>query len=277
MPKCPQMMSDLPEYESPPVAEVVCGVAFSSLVKMPVAEFGQLWELYKGQYPTCREMAPLPPVQLESLQPGETGFAQIPLEGFLIPRSWFIATDGNSLIQVQRDRFLHNWRKTVTEDVYPRYSSIVAEFEDRYQIFRDFVAKRQLGEITHQQYELTYVNHILGDELWQDPRELGAIIPDFTWRRGEDRLLGNPVSVNWVTMFDLPEGIGRLSIVAKNGTIRETGVPVLLLELSVKGLGKLVRQDQMKEWFGIAHEWIVRGFADITAMDVQKQIWGRTR
>jgi len=33
----------------------------------------------------------------------------------------------------------------------------------------------------------------------------------------------------------------------------------------------------MRNWFDLAHEWIVRGFTDLTEKEMQETIWKRER
>jgi hypothetical protein len=49
-----------------------------------------------------------------------------------LPRSWFRSADGHGLIQLQRDRFVYNWKRETPEDgPYPSYDVVVVEFERR--------------------------------------------------------------------------------------------------------------------------------------------------
>ncbi len=48
----------LPDYELPPVLEVVCGVLFKP-IKLLVPHFGLLWEEFQSEYPTFQEAVPL--------------------------------------------------------------------------------------------------------------------------------------------------------------------------------------------------------------------------
>src|SRR6266478_4823403 len=120
----------LPEFERPPVNEVVCGVMFKSLEQLLTPYLGLLWESYK-EYPTCQETPPLIPI-VETFGEGHSRnkpeFAEIPP----LQRVWFVHKNGNGIIQVQRDRFLHNWRKLKLEDTYPRYGQVIGMFLDHF-------------------------------------------------------------------------------------------------------------------------------------------------
>jgi hypothetical protein len=51
--------------------------------------------------------------------------------------------------------------------------------------------------------------------------------------------------------------------------------PLLVAELTVRGIGPDRSVEGMWSWFDLAREWIVRGFADVTGPDVQQNIWRR--
>jgi hypothetical protein len=96
----------LPEYENPPINEVVCGLLFKRLDGLLNPYLGILWEKYKPEYAECREVAPLLPVIETFDQPSQSESQYVDV--LPLPRTWFVHVDGNGVIQVQRDRFLHN-------------------------------------------------------------------------------------------------------------------------------------------------------------------------
>src|SRR6266545_3182497 len=118
----------LPEYGRPPVNEVVCGVLFKSLDHFLTPYLGRLWDSFKGEYPTCEEAPPIIPIVEtfgERRTQSKPEFAEIPPQ----PRVWFVHANRNGIIQVQRDRFLHNWRKIRPKDEYPRYRNVISMFQ----------------------------------------------------------------------------------------------------------------------------------------------------
>ena len=77
-----------------------------------------------AEYPKTEELPPLPS-QIEKFGE-ELQQAQVsgPRLQFMDPnatRFWFIGDPGTRLIQVQRDRFVINWRKVTGDEAYPRY------------------------------------------------------------------------------------------------------------------------------------------------------------
>jgi uncharacterized protein (TIGR04255 family) len=268
----------LPKYDKPPVIEVVCGILFTSIEELLAPHFGLLWEQFKPGYAECREVPPLTPTIEhfgESPQEATLQFSNTPP----LPRIWFIHADG-SIIQVQRDRFLYNWRKIRPEDEYPHYPEVVEKFESYLSTFQSLLKDNALGEIELLQYEMTYVNHILQNTAWKSMSDIGHVFPDFSWQKqgpsgNKPRFLSEPEGINWRTSFVLADDMGRLHVHIQKGQLRQEGQPVLRLELTARGIGREKSLDTMRDWFEFAHESIVWGFADLTDYQVQKNIWKR--
>jgi uncharacterized protein (TIGR04255 family) len=266
----------LPKYDEPPVIEVVCGILFTSLEELLAPHFGLLWEQFKPGYAKCQEVPPLTPVieRLdESPQEVTLQYSTKPP----LPRIWFLHADG-SIIQVQRDRFLYNWRRIRLEDEYPHYPEVVEKFESHLSTFQSFLKDNELGMVEPLQYEMTYVNHIPQGAEWEALRDIGKVFPDFSWGKlspsgNEPRFLPDPEGINWRTSFFLADDMGRLHVHIQKGQLRQEGRPVLKLELTARGIGSDKRLDAMQDWFAFAHESIVLGFADLTDYQVQKNIW----
>ncbi len=270
-----KVSKDLPDYESPPVIEVVCGILFKSIDTLLAPHLGLLWEKYKSEYPACREVAPLAPVieRFDETPQVNLQLADVPP----LPRIWFIHKNDNGIIQVQRDRFLHNWKKVRPDDEYPRYPQVIELFKNRLSRFESFLSENDLGVIEPQQYEMTYINHIPQGDGWTTLNEIGKVFPDFSLRATGRRFLPEPEGINWRTSFVLPDDTGRLHMTIRHGKLPGSGHPVLLLDMTVRGIGKDKSFEGMTAWFDIAREWIVRGFADLTGKEVQKDIWRRKK
>ncbi|HTV41571.1 MAG TPA: TIGR04255 family protein [Candidatus Sulfotelmatobacter sp.] len=262
----------MPSYENPPVNEVICGIMFKPITALLAPHLGLLWNKFRTEYPTCREAEPLIPV-VESFDGEETG--QVDLSVPFLPRMWFVSKDENAVIQVQRDRILHNWRKVRTTDSYPRYSVVKERFTKQCSDFATFLAENELGTIQPLQFEMTYLNHIPAESGWHTVGDIGKIFPDFNWRSG-DRFLARPEKVNWRTSFALPESKGRLHISIQLALRRQDRLPLFVVDLTVRGMGADRTLSGMWPWFDTAREWIVRGFTDITGPELQRNVWRRT-
>lgn len=261
----------LPEYEKPPVEEVVCGVLFEPLRGLQLPHFGLLWEKFRKEYPRFQEVAPLAAVveRFEEISSMVIETPELPL-----PRLWFLHNDGR-IIQVQRDRFLHNWRKLQPTDEYPRYNLVFQMFQDYFSTFLRFLNEFQLGPLVPRQYEMTYVNIIPQGEGWETADDLNKIFPDFCWKSGKGRFLPNPIGINWRMSFPLPEQEGRLHMDVQSARRVPDKHRILRFEITARGIGVDTEPEAMQGWFDLAHEWIVRGFADYTGIQIQKNLWRR--
>jgi uncharacterized protein (TIGR04255 family) len=259
-------------YREPPVTEVVCSVLFQSIEALLTPHIGILWQRFQPDYPLCEDVPPLAPNIEVFNSPTESilQLTNIPP----LPRVWFIRADQTSIIQIQRDRFIHNWRKTKKEDNYPRYEEIIKTFQEHINNFNLFLKEANLGEVQPKQYELTYINRIPQGQEWSSLEDIGNIFPDFSWRKDTQRFLHIPKSASWETTFDLPNQLGRLHTTVNND-IDSNGLSVLSFELTVRGIGTDQSFTKTRDWFDIAHEWIVRAFSDLTGEKIQTDIWQR--
>lgn len=112
----------LPEFERPPVSEVAISVEFSGIDSWRAGHAGLYWRRIKSEYPASETQPPLPS-QIERFDQRSPQGPVISM-GIVDPNSarfWFLSGDGTKLVQVQRDRFIINWRKVTGTEVYPRY------------------------------------------------------------------------------------------------------------------------------------------------------------
>ena len=78
----------------------------------------------------------------------------------------------------------------------------------------------------------------------------------------------------WQSTFQLPKGMGHLDAKLSQARMKDGGTPVLVLELKAQGIGEKNDRNSLLEWFEVGHEWIVRGFADLTSTNAQVKLWG---
>lgn len=161
------------------------------------------------------------------------------------------------------------------DDTYPRYTSVFQNFRTAFSKFDAFIKSNSLGAIEPLQYEITYVNHILQGKGWTTLNDIGCIFPDFTWRAETPRFLPEMEAVNWRTSFLLPNHLGRLHVTIRSAVRRTDNCPLIIVELTVRGIGNDRSLQVMWGWFDVAHELIVHGFTDLTSEKTQKEIWRR--
>lgn len=267
------MLSDTPKYDRPPVVEVACGVLFSTPTPLRTPHIGLYWETIKRDFPRVEEAPPLDPV-IENH--GAMGVMQFGV-GFLPPirRNWFVSADGGSLIQVQEDRFLFNWKKAEGADRYPSYDKVIARFDEHLAGFRRVLEKLEVGDVAYRQFELTYFNHItLGrSDSGVDVSE-ATVLVDHVRAAAPDRFLGEPEAINWVNVYALPNSEGRLYATAQSARAPDGG-RIVKLDMTARGIPADPSENRRKAWFDQAHIWITKGFADITDPNVQENVWMR--
>src|SRR6266478_6911670 len=101
--------SDLPDFDRPPVNEVILSIQFAALEKMKSAHIGLLWARFRAQYPDVIEQGPINAV-FETFGAPPLPGPPIRFEQFLsppMPRYWFEKSGTPDLLQVQQDRIIH--------------------------------------------------------------------------------------------------------------------------------------------------------------------------
>lgn len=264
-------MSALPAYGKPPVIEVAIGVQFAPLSEFSVAHAGLYWATIREVFGRVEEQAPIlhivePPHGAPEQRPGLEITAKPEL-----PRVWFIDASGSRLLQVQRDRFLHNWRKVNPDDEYPRFPAVKDTFFHHWQAFNEFLAQNNL-KAQPDQCELTYVNHLRKGEGWNDMVDMEKLFTIFTWQT-RSGFLPKPDSARWSLRFLLPENMGRLHIDVRPVSVPPKNDPIIHFSLTARGRPQgEFSMESMSDWFTMAREWIVKGFADL-ADKITDDIW----
>jgi uncharacterized protein (TIGR04255 family) len=158
--------SHLPDYGSPPLNEVALGIQYRPVDQYQQILAGEVWKLFKSNFPIVEEHPPLDP-SFETFGPPEIRAPQFKLlEGAQHDRFWFLSERRDELIQFQSDRLLHNWRKPDIgpATVYPRFETMIEQFTQQAQMLGDYfysLSKQQL-EVT--QCEVNYTNHLILDD-----------------------------------------------------------------------------------------------------------------
>jgi uncharacterized protein (TIGR04255 family) len=252
----------LPSYKNPPINEVFCGMQFRTPDNFCITHFGHLWEKFSDKYPKIQHASPIASAKGDIVLESTTGAP--------LPRVWFINELDDQLIQFQVDRFYFNWRHK--EHDYPRYSHIIESFENVQDNIKDLFVKFNLGDLNPTGYELSYTNHIPKGQGWETIDDLPNIFPSFIWNKSNNQFLPNPENIAWKTTFSLPKNNGHLTVDLKQGVRTKDKTPLLILTLKTQGVCESPNKEAIREWFNLSHEWIVRGFTDLTTPKVQ-EIW----
>lgn len=252
-----------PTYGNAPLNEVVYGISFEELGGLKAPHLGLYWNLIKSEFPDCEHATPLFTSDLAS------NFAFTKL-----PRTWFIHSKGNDLIQIQQDRFLFNWRKLDASDAYPGNKYVADAFKKYLTQFKSFVDEQNIGLIKYKGCELSYINHIFSGQGWDALSDLNNVFPDLNWRKTE-RFLKEPLGFSCSFVCPLNNDQGELLVKIQQATITDDPMktPLLVFELTARINNVLSSEQEMWDWFEMAHEWVIRGFMDLTSGDIQKNYW----
>jgi len=249
-------------------------VLFENLTDFKTVHFGNFWELIKKDFPNVDDAAPIPPVVEDSPSP----FADMEL--LSVPplrRALFRNEDRSSLIQIQPDRFVFNWKREAGSADYPSFVDVNAKFNEYLSGYSAFLKDHEIcnESLTYRQFELTYVNRI-DNSNGLDIYGYDKVLIDHSINPQNDRFLPKPEMINWVSSYALPEGQGRLHISGQvPGNLPESD-KFLQLTLTARGISKDISEEGRKGWFELAHYWITHAFTDITVSEIQKDFWGRT-
>ena len=273
------MTSQLPDFERPPVVEVALAVQYEPLSELRTPQIGLLWQKFREHLPKLEEHAPLDSVVERFGVPGppQTNVRLEMMPKPPVPRCWFVNEAGTELIQVQQDRFIHNWRKVGEGNEYPRYEHVRETFSRRLQTFERFCQEENVGALVPNQCEVTYVNHIVAGAGWERHGDLGNVLTLFTPTYNDSflpELEGARLACRYVIPDEQGQPLGRLHIAVDGAYRRTDNQPMLLLNMVARGRPAGGGIDGVLRFMDIGREWVVRGFAAVTTEQMHKT-WGR--
>jgi uncharacterized protein (TIGR04255 family) len=269
--------ANLPDYERPPIVEMVLGVQFAELPGFTTVHAGLLWEeKFRAAYPRFSEQAPLEPSfeVFGSQQRPRFEIKQVP---GLRPRLWLVNEMDDELVQIQANRFIRNWKGEGLN--YPRYEKLREGLFSDLQEFVSFLKQWSLGTIQPNQCEITYVNRLRleGYDLRVNPGVALRFFHPEALRPGDKgERLPDPEGCNFSARYVLkgPNGepCGRLHVTVQPWQ-RE---PDLRLDLMVRGAPASPDLKAVADFFDEGRTSIVNGFTEITTERMHHE-WGRLK
>lgn len=264
--------SDLPDFQSPPVSEVVLGAQFRTPTGYTQIRAGEVWNLFRSEYPKVEEHPPIAPA-FETFGPSSR-VVQIPFNlvtGATHDRFWFVSEAGTELIQFQSDKLLHNWRKMgVPENAYPRFENMIAKFENELRELDRYVDTLSPQRLEINQCEITYINLIR-------TREIKGSKPS-SWLKGLELPTGGPEDFSYafrrVITDDGGKPTGRLTCEIASG-LDDDMEPVIRLAITVRGAPSGPTIDDTVSYLSEGRSLIVHAFAEITTEAAHRH-WRRT-
>jgi uncharacterized protein (TIGR04255 family) len=158
----PPRPDHLPDFEQPPLNEVVLGVQFAPPQGYQQIRAGEVWNLYRSDFPIVEEHQAIPPAfEILGVPPQKLTVNFGLISGGQHDRFWFLAPSKDELIQFQNDRLLHNWRKVASgENPYPRFEKIIASFDKELHLLEGYFNGLVPQKLACNQAEISYINHI---------------------------------------------------------------------------------------------------------------------
>ena len=251
-----------------PLVEVVFGIDFEEIEWLRSTHFGLYWGTIGERFPISEDHPPIGELKLDpqnlSLPP--------------LRRTWFISEDQSSLLQLQNNKFLLNWRKT-KGSTYPRFPNLKESFFKEFASFKGFVSDFY-GEdfkFSIKGCELSYINIVDNFEDWSNLENVTKILPQFDWRNTDAEYLASPKKFRWSSEFEINDEM-VLKTVAKSvmRKVPNDEKRAFQLDLHVSGLNVDKSESGLSDWFDSAHETIINGFKDLTSQSTQENWWGKT-
>ena len=254
------------KFENPPINELVLALFHLPIVEMKAQHIGLYWNRIRDRYPLCEQQPPI-------VNPSETQpFPDAPGEVFPLPRFWFFSDVHPTLIQIQRNAFIFNWRRGTTSE-YPHYETVEKDFWQELGDYKTFVQELGgQGLDVIQRCELTYINVIPPNEFFANPAQLMNVLPliaSLSDIQTDDRQIAGlnatvTYRVNPTLLIDLAVRLGRRS---------DTKELVAILEIKAHGVPSDLSLEGTRSWYDSAHEATYKIFLDATAEQVQRLIW----
>ena len=273
-----QRPADLPDFKSPPLTEVVLGAQFDVIPGFLTPHLGLIWQQFRSAFPHVEEHPPLQPVfEIFGSNPQFAASFQLSMQPD-VPRLFFINDKRTELVQVQKDRFLHNWRKIGEGDDYPRFERMLQTFESGLATYVDTIVTAGLPAPVPNQCEVTYINQI--------PVAKGQSLSDLTadlFGRHTGNLmlkdLGEAEDLRFMIRYVIRdasgEPFGRL-IASAEPARRLDGMPIVQLTMTARGRPLTSDKAGIAEFLKRGRASVVRGFTHLTGPKLHK-IWGRTQ
>jgi uncharacterized protein (TIGR04255 family) len=272
-------MTPLPSFTNPPVTEVVIGARFEHPSNYALRPLARLADSFAGGGFSRVQEQPAYEAPAERFgQPLRTTGVSMELRAGLPPvRYWFLNGIGDELLQLQPNWFACNWRKVAPNAAYGRW-------EPRWEAFNRWLveAEQHLADepLLFDQVEVTYINHIDSQGVWREHSDSHRVFAvTVNPARPGDDFLPPPAQTLVDLTYEITQEsdenpIGRLHVTVKPGFKRPGGEPIFVMNLTARGFPPSPGLDGVRRFAEIGHEWIVRGFAELTSPEMH-EAWNR--
>jgi uncharacterized protein (TIGR04255 family) len=272
-----QPVSDsIVSFASPPVVEVVAGVAFDGLTPETSALLGAFWkEQLRQEFPTLQLQPPITTQDEQFPVGGRSIFAFNALAGMPAPRLWAQSSDGQDLLQLQPGWFACNWRKVQPDGEYDRWARRRGDFQRYFNRLIEYLSKEGAGQPKIRQCEVTYINHIVASKIWSSHAEFSKIF-NVSISSDLPQLLEQVTFQGQFVLERDGEPYGRLYVKIIPAFGQDGKTPLYVLELTARGAPKADGVEGALAFLDLGREAIDLTFVKLTS-DAMHREWGLQR
>jgi uncharacterized protein (TIGR04255 family) len=258
------------DYLNPPLVEVALSVDFQPIDSFGAIVMSRLAQRWAERYPEVQELPPLPVSPPVGLMPADFGRMVINV-GAPQLRLWLLSPSQESLVQIQRDRLVLNWRADKGHDPYPRYEAMLRpEFERLYSDFVEFVQGEDLTPVRPFAIEAAYVNRI--------PQLSGVVVDLADTLRSQvhvDLTVGSPSVTRLNQIWERTHADGQRSTVSLNVDSAGMGDEAMLMTLSSRASApSQVTVAAVMDLLDLCHHEVVVSFDELIT-DNRRAEWGK--
>lgn len=245
------------KFKNPPINELVIGVYFSpTLRKLRAEHIGLFWSKIQDRFPHSQNAPPIGTVDMG------------PEDIFPLPRFWFLSEDDSTLLQIQKNAFLVNWRKR--EGSYPHYENVKKDFDKYFDEFVKFL-KTSVGieDVEIGRCELSYINNIGESDSYRGLDDVKKFIPSISF---PDTGFKSLEGVNFKTSHQVSENT-QLTVTIQNRIAidaKKRQNEILYYELRTSGKLAEPSKKEADRWFEKSHDIIGNCFINMVSQEAQK-------
>ena len=258
------------KFIDPPVNELVISLYHTPILELKSQHIGLYWNRIRSRFPFC-DQQPVVAVTPQDMQ----SLMDVPGELMPLPRFWFHSDQHPTLLQVQRNAFMLNWRRVsgASGSDYPHYDGLAKDFWQEFEGYTAFLEEAFGAKIALvQRCELNYVNLVGPNEYFSKLSDIQTILPSMA---GISEIAGDGrelAGLNAVISYRVDANL-VVDVTVRLGRRMENNEPVLGLELKAHGVPDDLSLEGVKPWYELAHDAIHKTFLDITPKVVQNNLW----
>jgi uncharacterized protein (TIGR04255 family) len=260
-------------FATPPLTEVSFSLQFEPIEQLHLGFLGLLWDVFRDRYPIAQHADEIDHViEKFGVLPREIPQKLKFLPQLPLPRMMYFSEDKQFLIQVQKDRFILNWRNHESVKFeYPRYKNLKKRFLDEIEILYGFLKANNLPSPDYDQVEFTYTNHIdakdhIAQEVFNDVIDEKRYSPSLELETFD-------IKLKHILKKD-DHNIGRMYTSIASGSRKSDGSKLYILNFTTRTHPTKPSLEGVVEVMDIMREEINNSFSAITKPKMHN-LWNR--